>query len=292
MKKIVLAMSAAALLAACSASLPPPELVDARAAYAKATGSLIAAPEAVLAARSALDRAETGFREHGDTPTVRTLAYVAMRKAQTAEVRARVTAQKRAVQNADVEIARIDRDRLREGRRLPHDTGEALVFTAGALERSNVERSRAEESASASLDRLRKVVRVRDQGDSFVVKLSGPVVFGARGDRIEDAARAKLDAVARVILSAEPDATIRVESHADSGVYSDLVDRAIAQKRARAIADYLASRGVPRDRITPVGYAPRHVLREAANYDFYGLDRRLEIVVTKPIALAPVATRK
>lgn len=286
MKKIV-ALGGAALLAACSASLPPPELVDARAAYAKATTGATVAPQEFLAARTALDRAEQSFREHGDTPSARTLAYVAARKAQTAEVAARVALHKTTTREASEAIGRIDHSRLREGARAPRDTGEALVYTAGALARSNERHTEASAAATESLDRLRRVVRIKDQGDGFIVKLSAALLFDGKDNRhVDEGAKAKLDAVARVLSRAVPNAQIRVESHADSGGGGDSYDRTIAQWRADAVADYLASQGVPRARITPVGYAPRHFSREAANYELRGLDRRVDIVVTKPVVLA------
>ncbi|HEY1960360.1 MAG TPA: DUF4398 domain-containing protein [Polyangiaceae bacterium] len=290
MKKL-LVMSGAALLAACSASLPPPELVDARVAYAKASPNATIAPEAVLAARTALDRAERSYQKHGDTPHARTLAYVATRKSETAEVEARIAVQKEAVRRANGEIARIDRDRLREGARLPRDTSEALVYTAGALTRENQVRTDADQNATSAIDALRHVVPVQDRGEGFVVKISAPSAFDGEGTTLEDSAKAKLEKVAQAILRALPDAEIRIESHADSGRWGDFHDRAVAQKRADAVAAVLASCGLSRASITSVGYAPRHVPRDAADYDFHGLERRVDIVVSKPIALAASAAK-
>jgi len=285
MKKLAV-MTGAALLAACSASLPPPELVDARVAYAKASKTSAIAPESVLAARAALDRAEQSFEKHGDTPRARTLAYVATRKAQTAEVDARIAVDKEAVRRARDKIARIDRDRLRAGARLPRDTSEALVFTAGQLSRENQVRTDEDQGATAAIDALRHVVSVQDRGEGFVVKLSAPSTFDGETARIDDGAKDKIEKVARAILRAMPDAEIRVESHADSGRWGDFHDRAVAQERANAVAAMLATCGVARARITAVGYAPRHLPKEAADYDYRGLERRVDIVVSKRIALA------
>ena len=286
MKNKLLAISGSALLAACSAALPPPELVEARAAYAKASATSVGAPAAIQDARVALDRAEHDFRSHGDTPRVRTLAYVAARKAQTAEAAENVARDIHAESVANREIAQVNHDKLREGARLPRDTGEALVYTAGALQRAAVARAEDEQRGETSVSKLHRVASVRVLGDGFVVKLPAPTVFGDSDKQIDDAARAKLDVIARTILEAAPDAAIRIESHADSGVWGDLYDRTIAQRRANAIADYLASCGVPRERMTAVGFAPRHLSPQAADYDFHGLERRIDIVVRKPIALA------
>ena len=72
-------------LTACGAAkIPPAELNAARTSYGHTTNGPASqlAPEAVLEARGALDRAEASFKANGDTPETRTLAYVAARKAE------------------------------------------------------------------------------------------------------------------------------------------------------------------------------------------------------------------
>lgn len=80
------------LLASCAARQPPQELVDARAAYERArVGPAARTNTAGLAeTRKLLDEAERKFREGSDA--ARDVAYVAHRRALTAEAEARTTA--------------------------------------------------------------------------------------------------------------------------------------------------------------------------------------------------------
>jgi outer membrane protein OmpA-like peptidoglycan-associated protein len=284
----ILPIGAAALLAACSASLPPPELVDARVAYAKASDGPAGtwAPDELTAARGALERAERSFTDHGDTPASRALAYVAARKAETAGAAGRT-----ALHRADAEVAKTEREHLdrwllREGARPPRSTGEALAFTDAELERRDVARTKAREAAAKTVDALRRAAHVIDRGNGFVVVLPSSSVFPGRSYRIDDDAAEKLDVLARALVIGVPDTTVRIESHADSGFWGDAYDRLVAQRRADAVARYLESRGVARARIEAVGFAPRHVPRGAPDWALRGLDRRIAIVVSPTVLLA------
>src|SRR5688572_642363 len=77
------------LLGAC-AGAPPASLVDARAAYQRAsTGPAERlAPAQLHAAETYLKLAERTYEDEGDSPNARDRAYVAMRKAELAEVQA------------------------------------------------------------------------------------------------------------------------------------------------------------------------------------------------------------
>lgn len=92
-------------LVACSPTRPPQELVDARAAYARAyVGPAAQANTAGLGdARRALDEAERKFAEDPQSEEVRHLAYVAHRRVQLAETNARTTIA--ATQRAEAEQA-------------------------------------------------------------------------------------------------------------------------------------------------------------------------------------------
>jgi hypothetical protein len=79
-------------LFACAASLPPPELLNARAAYQRTAGGPAAQidPAAVHTASETLARAERSFNDHGDGQDTRDLAYVAQRRAELADAEAQV----------------------------------------------------------------------------------------------------------------------------------------------------------------------------------------------------------
>lgn len=91
------------LLSGCMSSRPPQELVDARAAYARAyVGPAAQANVAGLHdAKRALDEAETKFADDPSSEEARHLAYLAHRRVLLAETNARATIA--AMQRAQVE---------------------------------------------------------------------------------------------------------------------------------------------------------------------------------------------
>ena len=267
-------------LTACGAAkIPPPELGAARDAYGRTTNGPASqlAPEAVLEARGALDRAEASFKKNGDTPETRTLAYVAARKAEIARSAGRIAMHERDIRAAGKEIASAEEQALEDGKRLPRTTSEALAFTANALQRERVARAEMDRATEETIDELHHVAHLKRTPTGFMVTLTTPGMFD--GDSLTDAAAARLDSIA-VAIAKEPGAAVRIESHADTENMGDLWDKGVAQKHADKIAAYLATHGVPRDTIKPVGFAPKHVDRNAADYFIRGLDHRIEIIVT------------
>lgn len=106
------------IAAACTPTRPPQELVDARAAYARAyVGPAAQANTAGLAeARRTLDEAEAKFAEDPRSEEARHLAYVAHRRVLLAETNARTTIA--ATQRAEAEQALAEmraRTKLNEG---------------------------------------------------------------------------------------------------------------------------------------------------------------------------------
>jgi len=100
-------------LAACAQSLPPGELVDARAAYKAAAAGPAAQldPAALHVAEEQLRVAENSFDKTGDSPETRANAYSAERRAElaaslahTLDANARINL---ATQNAELTQARV-----------------------------------------------------------------------------------------------------------------------------------------------------------------------------------------
>lgn len=271
------------LVACGGAALPPPELSAARTAYGQATNSPASqyAPEQVLAARNALDRAEASWKKHGNSEDTRTLAYIAHRKAEIARSAGRIGAEEHSIQEAAHELGSVEADQLKRGARLPRDTGEALAFTANELQRERISRVESEQKAEEKVDDLHHVGRVRRTPSGFIVTLSAPENFtdGDESTTLSDAAASRLDAIAVAIERNAPGALVTIESRADTANRGDAADRAIAQKRADVIAAYLATHGVPRERIKPVGLPPFHYDKSSPEYWTHGLERRVDIIV-------------
>src|SRR5512147_1835854 len=106
MKNLVLfstiALTALALNA-CGAAQPTKELKDARAAYQEASQGKAAelAPDKLLSAKQALDRAEGAFQDSPGSYQEKSLAYIAQRMAQLAAAYAGQLDAQKAAQKAE-----------------------------------------------------------------------------------------------------------------------------------------------------------------------------------------------
>jgi outer membrane protein OmpA-like peptidoglycan-associated protein len=139
MKTTRIVVIALGFLGAC-ATAPPPELVDARAEFQRASAGPAAqqAPDALARAQQALASADASFAEHPNAQRTRDLAYAAKREAEVAEsaARAAVERDRRTSAQADVAVAQ-----------------KQIEERATSAE----ERARAEAAARAEADRARQL---------------------------------------------------------------------------------------------------------------------------------------
>jgi len=113
-----------------------------------------------------------------------------------------------------------------------------------------------------------------------VAKLAKPVRLvvpyaGSNGTFDQDG----LDEIAAVAVKA-PDAQVLVEGHTDN-VGPKQLNKKLSLERAKAVADYLVSKGVARDRITVAGLGDDHPVREGSNDTAQGRmeNRRVEVTL-------------
>lgn len=107
MKRALLPFTAAlGLLMGCLAAVPP-ELIDARLAFDRANNSQTRtlAPNELADAKRALNRAESEYQRNPWSLNARDSAYVAQRRVQIAESRARLELARRDKANADQQLA-------------------------------------------------------------------------------------------------------------------------------------------------------------------------------------------
>src|SRR5512141_2191230 len=99
-------IACAGLLAGCAASVPPEELLSARQAYQQASAGPAAqlVPAELHKAHEALDAAEKSFQDEPKSVRTRDLAYIADRKAKTAEALATTAAGVAAKTKADADL--------------------------------------------------------------------------------------------------------------------------------------------------------------------------------------------
>ena len=267
-----LCLLASSLAVGCAHN-PPKELLDARSAYKQAAGGIATkeTPAQLHTAENALKLAEETFDKDGDSEHVRDLSYVAMRKAQFAEVQARV--QQNENRLAQLE-ANMSQAQARELAKLRGD------FSAQQqqLAASEAARKEAEQRAAQAAADLQRIASVKQETRGMVITLSGEVLFTSGKAELLPAAQAKLTEVANALTQQNPDANIVVEGHTDAQG-SQTFNLDLSTRRAQAVRDYLASHGVAPDRITAQGLGFSRPIADNKTAEGRANNRRVEIVV-------------
>lgn len=91
---------------------------------------------------------------------------------------------------------------------------------------------------------------------------------------LTSAARAALDAQASVLRDTA--SSVRLEGHADERGSREY-NLALGERRAKAVADYLAIQGVSRSRIEVVSYGEERPISLRSDDSAYSLNRRVEL---------------
>jgi len=271
---VTLVLLAAA--AGCASTQPPRELVDARAAYAKAsTGDARQlTPAALHDAKVALDQAEREFTNQSDSTSTRDAAYIATRKAQLAEVLAQTALAKRDGQAAK---AKAEADLRTSAREAQGDLAEANQ----RLEAEKAARIEAEKKARDALMKLSaaNAVAVKDEPRGTVITVPAGVLFASGKADLLGSANARLEQVAEALKN-EPDRKITIEGHTDSQG-SDQSNMELSQRRAATVQSFFVSRGVPADKITATGVGESRPVADNGTAEGRANNRRVEIVVDR-----------
>jgi outer membrane protein OmpA-like peptidoglycan-associated protein len=101
--------------------------------------------------------------------------------------------------------------------------------------------------------------------------------FGFDSAELTPEARATLDEQA-AILERESDVRVEIEGHTDSTGPEDY-NKGLSERRAKAVEEYLISKGVPADRLDPVGYGPSSPIASNATREGRAANRRVELKV-------------
>lgn len=279
MRKSV-SLVALALLVGCGSTLPPKELVDARAAYQSAAKGPAAqqSPAELHVAKQALDQAERSFNEDGDSPTTKDYAYIAIRKAQLADASARAAIAEKDKEAAEREAQNLTGEQLRKAQSELASTKGNLEKTKDQLAREKAAREEAERKAAQAMADLQKIAAVKQESRGMVITLSGSVLFASNEATLLPAAMVKLNDVADALIKGNPDANITVEGHTDSQGQR-AYNMELAQKRANAVRDQLVARGVAADRIKAVGIGPDRPVADNKTAEGRANNRRVEIIV-------------
>jgi outer membrane protein OmpA-like peptidoglycan-associated protein len=269
------------VLGACGATLPPPELVDARKAYERAKGGLAAQLDT---AKQALDKAEKSFEDEGTDPPTPDLAYIAARKAEIAEATAGKVAAERDADQADkqfkeAQLEGLDKAKsdLSKEKQQGEKTKAELDAERKALDAEKKARAEAEKKAAAAMASLQEIAKVKEEARGMVITLSGSVLFATGKYQLLPIAQSKLDEVAKAVGD-QGYKSILVEGHTDSvGKASD--NDTLSLKRAESVRTYLVTRGIPSDKIRATGLGSSRSVADNSTPDGRANNRRVEIVV-------------
>jgi outer membrane protein OmpA-like peptidoglycan-associated protein len=278
---ILLGAALTALAAtACGPTIPPRELADARTQYQLSAQGPAATetPAQLHNAKIALDQAENIFADKGDTPEVKDKAYVALRRAQLADVMAQVQMDNKAKTAADLQAQKLQAQQLQNANANLQNTQGQLAKTQDQLDREKAARAEAERKAAQALADLAKIANVKQETRGTVITLSGSVLFETDKSALLPSAIAKLNDVADALIKGNPDANITIEGHSDSTGNRDH-NLVLSQQRAESVKQALVGRGVAADRIKTVGVGPDRPIADNKSPEGRANNRRVEIIV-------------
>jgi len=273
-RRVVPWLLAGAPLLGCASSQAPKELLDARAAYTRAQTGMARdlSPAELHEAKVALDGAEHGFMDDGDTQNTRDAAYIALRKAELAESTGATLHYQRELQSSK---ERADQSQAKAAQ----TTQSELKNTRDQLVTEKNARQAAEQRSHEAFERLAaaNAAAVRHEERGTVITLSGNVLFASGKSALLPGAQNGLEQVADALKTNE-DSKILIEGHTDSRG-TDASNIALSKSRAESVQAFLVSRAVPLERMTAVGLGPSRPVADNASAEGRANNRRVEIVV-------------
>lgn len=286
-KRRIISIFALTLLAGGCAGAPPSNLVDARAAYQRASTGPAAelAPAQLHVARTFLNLAEKTYDDEGDSPNARDRAYVAMRKSELAEVQGRiarttqetVAIQERGAKAEEAQHVATAEELTRTRAQLASAQG-VNANQATQLQTETQRREQAEAAQKQALDALSKLENVKQDARGTVITLSGSVIFPSGKSDLLPSARGKLSEVATALSQGDPGSKIVVEGHTDS-VGGAAMNQTLSLKRAEAVRNELVAQGVSANRVSVEGFGPSRPVADNESPAGRANNRRVEIVV-------------
>jgi outer membrane protein OmpA-like peptidoglycan-associated protein len=278
---------AAVSLLASGCAETPKELVDARAAYKRASTGPAAQtnPVQVQEAKKSLDEAEDACMSCWDVSAGRDKAYVALRKSERAEVMSRNALAGQQLEASDVELAALQKEYLSGiNARVAAEAAAAqaalgkLGKTQAQLDADRAAAEAAEARARAALAKIRGKLTETDRGT--VITLPGALLFPTGKALLSAGGKRNLDPLMD-FLRGDP-RKIEVDGYTDSTGTLALNQR-LSQQRADAVMNDMVKYGnIPAERITAIGRGPDNPIGDNKTAAGRQLNRRVEIILLKP----------
>lgn len=220
-----------------------------------------AASEELQSARGALQIAEQAVEEREDPEITSHLAYLAERRAETG-------------------LARIDEAEARE--RIDRSEQERQSVLIESRERQ-AQMAREEAAMSrAELDKMREEYAALQakQTDRGMILTLGDVLFDTDQATLKPGAMVTIDRLAE-FLERNQGTHIRIEGHTDS-VGASEYNAALSERRARAVADALVTRGTSSARVATEGRGEGFPVATNDTTAGRQQNRRVEVVFSDP----------
>ncbi|MDB6101641.1 MAG: OmpA/MotB domain protein [Gammaproteobacteria bacterium] len=261
MKTFILVGATAIVLAACvSAPERSEQLEQARAQIQTLSQDPLAQQAAgrdLEAARKSLQQAEIALQQKQPLATVDHLAYLARRHAEAGEARV-------SEAHSRQEVARAQEDRNK------------ILMDARSREAQNAQaQSQSAQAQLASAQQQLADLQAKKTDRGMVVTL-GDVLFDTGQATLKPGANLALNRLA-IFLSANPQTKIIVEGHTDSRG-SDEYNEVLSERRARAVATELMSRGISTDQLQTLGRGKGYPVASNDTPEGRQQNRRVEIV--------------
>ncbi|MGB0679538.1 MAG: OmpA family protein [Polyangiales bacterium] len=113
------------------------------------------------------------------------------------------------------------------------------------------------------------------------ILISERIYFDFDTDTIRPVSMPLLDQVAKVIRELPRRKRVRIEGYTDSQGDAEY-NRDLSYKRARAVVEYLASKGVRRERLSYAGYGQQRAVAPNDTPEGRALNRRVEFTILEP----------
>jgi outer membrane protein OmpA-like peptidoglycan-associated protein len=280
--KNLVALAVGALLAVGCASAPKtlPEVEQARSDVQTLGRDPMAetiASKELADARNSLKGAELALQE-GHKEDALHYAYLASQQAQTGESRINEERSKQQVAKGEGDRNRVLLEaRTTEAERAAASAKEQAAQAEAARQQAEASRQEALAAKAQSEDMQRQLAELQaKQTDRGMVLTLGDVLFDTNRAMLKPGADSVMDRVAN-FMSKNTDTKVLIEGHTDS-TGSDEYNMELSKRRAQAVQDALASRGIDRGRVEAVGKGKGYPVAGNDTSGGRQANRRVEIV--------------
>ena len=278
---------AAVSLLASGCAETPKELVDARAAYKRASTGPAAQtnPVQVKEAKASLDEAEAACMSCWDNSAGKDKAYVALRKSERAEVLGQTAMTGKELSAADAQLAGLQQEYLANVNARVAAESAAAAAALGKLGKSQAEldaeraaREAAEARAQKALAKIRGHLTQTDRGT--VITLPGALLFPSGKAALTAGGKRNLDPLMDFLRT--DGRKIEVDGYTDSTGGAALNQKLSQERADQVMNDMIKYGNIPADRVTAIGRGESNPIGDNKTAAGRQLNRRVEITLLKP----------